>query len=278
MSELEQLQTFLSTKSKNTGINYIRQYKKLTELIDKDINTTGEKIILLAVKTIENANSKQALINIAIVVKKLYDKPHSLLVNERERNKTLVGLKTKETNTELQTTLPSFKKLLEYTDKLYDENKYVEYIINYLLVNYFVRNQDLLFEIVERKKDMVDSSKNYIWLPKNNKKVQYVRNDYKTANVYGRKSIDITDPKFILAIKRVFNCQKYSLPCGDIIPTETQVGYYVKKMTMDELGETAYYKSAIDYYRDDLQKLKQMTIYRGSSLDVMSRSYDINNV
>lgn len=278
MSELEQLQTFLSTKSKNTGINYIRQYKKLTELIDKDINTTGEKIILLAVKTIENANSKQALINIAIVVKKLYDKPHSLLVNERERNKTLVELKTKETNTELQTTLPSFKKLLEYTDKLYDENKYVEYIINYLLVNYFVRNQDLLFEIVNRKKDMVDSSKNYMWLPKNGKKIQYVRNDYKTANVYGRKSIDITDPKFILAIKRVFNCQKYSLPCGDIIPTESQVGYYVKKMTMDELGETAYYKSAIDYYRDDLQKLKQMTIYRGSSLDVMSRSYDINNV
>ena len=278
MSELERLETFLSTKSKNTAINYIRQYKKLTELIDKDINTSGEKVILLAVKTIENANSKQALLNIAIVVKKLYDKPHSILVNERDKNKTLVELKTKETNTELQTTLPSFKKLLEYTDKLYDDNKYIEYVVNYLLVNYFVRNQDLLFEIVDRKKDMVDSSKNYIWLPKNNKKAQYVRQDYKTVNVYGRKSIDITDPKFILAIKRVFNCQKYSLPCGDIIPTESQVGYYVKKMTMDELGEGLYYKAAIHYYRDDLQKLKQMTIYRGSSLDVMSRSYDIKNV
>jgi len=278
MSELEQLETFVSTKSKNTAINYIRQYKKLTELIDKDVNTTGEKIILLAVKTIENANSKQALLNIAIVVKKLYDKPHSILVNERDKNKTLVELKTKETNAELQTTLPSFKKLLEYTDKLYDENKFADYIVNYLLVNYFVRNKDLLFEIVQRKKDMVDQSKNYIWLPKNGKKVQYVRQDYKTVNVYGKKSIDIYDPKFILAIKRVFNCQKYSLPCGDIIPTETQVGYYVKRATMDELGENSYYKAAIDYYRDDLQKLKQMAMYRGSSLDVMSRNYDINNV
>lgn len=278
MSELEHLETFLQNKSKNTIVNYRRQYKKLRELLDKDISTTGEKIILLAVKTVDNANSKQALLNIGIVVKKLYDKPHSVLVNERDKNKLLVDIQTKETNVDLQTKLPPFKKILEYTDKLYDDNKFIEYIINYLLTNYFVRNKDLLFEIVERKKDMIDPNKNYMWKPKNNKRVNYVRQDYKTVNIYGRKSIDITEPKFILAIKRVFNCQKYSLPCGDIIPTESQVGYYVKQMTMNELGENNYYKSAIEYYRDDLQKLKQMTMYRGSSLDVMSRSYDIKNV
>jgi len=278
MSELEHLETFLQNKSKNTVVNYRRQYKKLRELLDKDISTTGEKIILLAVKTVDNANSKQALLNIAIVVKKLFDKPHSVLINERDKNKMLVDLQTKEANVELQTKLPPFKKILEYTDKLYDDNKFIEYIINYLLTNYFVRNKDLLFEIVERKKDMTDANKNYMWKPKHGKKVQFVRQDYKTVNIYGKKSIDITDPKFILAIKRVFNCQKYSLPCGDIIPTESQVGYYVKQMTMNELGENNYYKSAIEYYRDDLQKLKQMTMYRGSSLDVMSRSYDIKNV
>jgi len=278
MSELEHLETFLQNKSKNTVVNYRRQYKKLRELLDKDISTTGEKIILLAVKTVDNANSKQALLNIAIVVKKLYDKPHSVLINERDKNKLLVDIQTKETNVELQTKLPPFKKILEYTDKLYDDNKFIEYIINYLLTNYFVRNKDLLFEIVERKKDMTDANKNYMWKPKHGKKVQFVRQDYKTVNIYGKKTIDITEPKFILAIKRVFNCAKNSLPCGDIIPTESQVGYYVKKMTMDEMGEGAVYKAAIEYYRDDLQKLKQMTMYRGSSLDVMSRSYDIKNV
>jgi len=278
MSELEHLETFLQNKSKNTVVNYRRQYKKLRELLDKDISTTGEKIILLAVKTVDNANSKQALLNIGIVVKKLYDKPHSVLVNERDKNKLLVDIQTKETNVDLQTKLPPFKKILEYTDKLYDDNKFIEYIINYLLTNYFVRNKDLLFEIVERKKDMTDANKNYMWKPKHGKKVQFVRQDYKTVNIYGKKTIDITEPKFILAIKRVFNCAKYSLPCGDIIPTESQVGYYVKQMTMNELGENNYYKSAIEYYRDDLQKLKQMTMYRGSSLDVMSRSYDIKNV
>tara|TARA_R100001198_G_scaffold89736_1_gene66428 strand:+ start:29 stop:865 length:837 start_codon:yes stop_codon:yes gene_type:complete len=278
MSELEHLETFLQNKSKNTVVNYRRQYKKLRDLLDKDISTTGEKIVLLAVKTIDNANSKQALLNIGIVVKKLYDKPHSVLVNERDKNKLLVDMQTKETNVELQTKLPPFKKILEYTDKLYDDNKFIEYIINYLLTNYFVRNKDLLFEIVERKKDMTDPNKNYMWKPKNNKRINFVRQDYKTVNIYGKKSIDITEPKFILAIKRVFNCQKYSLPCGDIIPTESQVGYYVKQMTMNELGENNYYKAAIEYYRDDLQKLKQMTMYRGSSLDVMSRSYDIKNV
>ncbi len=278
MAELQKLEEFVSTKSKNTATNYIRQYKKLLDMLDRDVNTSGEKNIILAAKTIQNVNSTQALLNIAIVIKKLYDKPHSLLINERDRNKTMVELKTKETNVELAQKLPSYKKLVEYTDSLYEKNNYIEYVINYLLINYFVRNQDLLFEIVQKKKDMTNQSMNYMWLPKHGKKVEYVRQDYKTANVYGKKTIIITDPKFILAVKRIYGCQKYNLDCGDIIPTETQVGYYVKKATMDELGEGAYFKISLNEYRDDLQKLKEMSLFRGTSLETMANSYDIKNI
>ena len=48
MTEIEKLEEFLATKSKNTAISYRRQYKVLTELLDKDVNTTAEKIIILA--------------------------------------------------------------------------------------------------------------------------------------------------------------------------------------------------------------------------------------
>jgi len=276
MAELDKLEEWLSTKTLNTAKSYRLQYKKILELLDKDVNSSGEKNIILASKTNKNVNSAQAMLNVAILIKRLYDKPHSLLLAERDKNKTFIDLNIKQTNIELQGKLPSYKKLIEYTDKLYDDDKFIEYVINYLLVNYFVRNKDLLFEIVQKKKDMTNQDLNYMWLPKHGKKVQYVRQSYKTSDVYGKKSIEITDPKFILAIKRIYGCQKYNLECGDIIPTETQVGYYVKKMTMDELGEGSYFKIAVNEYKNDLQKLKEMSFYRGTSVDTIISSYDVD--
>ena len=277
MTEIEKLEEFLATKSKNTAISYRRQYKILSELLDKDVNTTGEKIIVMATKTLDNINSIQAMLNIAIVVKKIYDKPHNLLIEQRDKNKAMVEIKTKVANVELSQKLPSYKTLVEYTNKLYDKNKFTEYVVNYLLINYFVRNQDLLFEIVPRKKDAIDKNMNYMWLPKHGKKVEYIRNNYKTAETYGKKTIIITDPNFILAIKRINACAKYNLDCGTIIPTDSQVGYYVKKMTYEELGESSYFKIAVNHFKDDLQKLKLMSKYRGTDVNTIISKYDIKN-
>ena len=277
MTEIEKLEEFLATKSKNTATSYRRQYKILSELLDKDVNTTGEKIIIMATKTLDNINSIQAMLNIAIVVKKIYEKPHNLLVEQRDKNKAMVEIKTKVANVELSGKLPSYKTLVEYTNKLYDKNKFTEYVVNYLLINYFVRNQDLLFEIVPRKKDAIDKNMNYMWLPKHGKKVEYIRNNYKTAETYGKKTIVITDPNFILAIKRINACAKYNLDCGTIIPTDSQVGYYVKKMTYNELGEGNYFKIAVNHFKDDLQMLKLMSKYRGTDVNTIISKYDIEN-
>jgi len=277
MTELDKLEEYLSTKTINTSKSYKLQYKKLLDLLDRDINTSGEKNIILASKTNKNINSAQAMLNVAILIKRLYDKPHDILITQRDKNKVFIDMNIKQTNIEIQGKLPAYKKLVEYTNNLYDKNKYIDYVINYLLINYFVRNKDLLFEIVSKKKDMVDQSKNYMWLPKHGKKVEFVRQSYKTADVYGKKSIIITDPKFILAIKRIFGCQKYNLDCGDIIPTESQVGYYIKKATMDELGEGSYFKIAVNEFKNDLQKLKEMSLYRGTSVDTIISSYDVDN-
>ena len=277
MTEIEKLDEFLTTKSKNTAVSYRRQYKNLRELLDRDINVTGEKLILLATKTLSNINTIQAMLNIAIVVKKIYDKPHNLLIEQRDKNKAIVEIKTKETNVELSSKLPSYKTLVDFTNKLFDKNKFTEYVVNYLLINYFVRNQDLLFEIVPRKKDATDKNMNYMWLPRHGKKVEYIRNNYKTAETYGKKAIVITDPDFILAIKRINGCAKYNLDCGTIIPTDSQVGYYVKKMTYDELGEGAYFKIAVNHFKDDLQMLKLMSKYRGTDVNTIISKYDIQN-
>lgn len=278
MTEIEKLDDFLTTKSKNTAVSYKRQYKNLRLLLDRDINLTGEKVIILATKTLNNINTIQAMLNIAIVIKKIYDKPHNTLVEQRDTNKKMVEIKTKETNVELTGKLPSYKTLVDYTNKLFKQNKFTEYVVNYLLINYFVRNQDLLFEIVPRKKDAKNNNMNYMWLPKHGKKVEYIRNNYKTAETYGKKTIVITDPDFILAIKRINGCAKYNLDCGTIIPTDSQVGYYVKKMTYDEIGEGAYFKVMVNHFKDDLQMLKMMSKYRGTDVNTIISKYDINNI
>lgn len=278
MTEIEKLEEFLTTKSKNTAVSYRRQYQNLRILLDRDINLTGEKVIILVTKTLNNINTIQAMLNIAIVIKKIYDKPHNTLVEQRDTNKKMVEIKTKEANVELTGKLPSYKILVDYTNKLFKQNKFTEYVVNYLLINYFVRNQDLLFEIVPRKKDAKNNNMNYMWLPKHGKKVEYIRNNYKTAETYGKKSTVITDPDFILAIKRINACAKYNLDCGTIIPTDSQVGYYVKKMTYDEIGEGAYFKIAVNHFKDDLQMLKMMSKYRGTDVNTIISKYDINNV
>ena len=151
-----------------------------------------------------------------------------------------------------------------------------DYIINYLLLHYQVRNQDLVFDIVNKKRLTKDTDKNFMWL--SGKKVVYTRNVYKTANSYGKKTDIITDPKFIVAMKRVYACSSRDEECGVFIPTLSQVGYYIKKATYKQLGEGNYVKIIINHFRKDFSKLKEISENRGTSLTTLAENYDIQNV
>ena len=139
-----------------------------------------------------------------------------------------------------------------------------------------MRNKDLVFKIVTRKKDMVDKTKNYIWLDVRHKKALYVRNDYKTSGTYGEKRNTITDTRFIVALKRVLACQRHHEDCGVIIKNPDHVGYYVQKSSYKNVGEGAYLKIAIDAHRShgDTQKLLEIAQNRGTDVHTLLASYD----
>ena len=274
--ELQKLNEY-PFKSQATKKSYLQQYKKLRGMLDADISDTSQRKILEAVKEVDNINSQQALINIAILMRRMYEFSVDKLEKKREYNKDLINSHRKEKNTELQDKLPDYEELKLHMNDLYEDKKWTDYIINYLLINYYVRNKDLLFEIVELKRQMTDKTKNYMWLYKRKKQVVYRRNDYKTANTYGRKEVVITDPDFYTAVLRVFNCQKLNLNCGEFIPNESQLGYYIKQATYKHLGETVYMKIMVKHYKNDLQKLKEISQSRGTSLDTIIESYDVSN-
>ena len=152
---------------------------------------------------------------------------------------------------------------------MYENKKWFEYIINYLLINYQTRNKDLDFTIVGLKRDTKDKDKNFMWLERG--KVTFIRNNYKTSGTYGTKTDVISDEKFLTAMKRM----KTKIGTNSFIPNPDDPSYYVKKSTYKQIGEGAYFKVLVNTNRGDLQKLKSMGESRGTALDTIATNYDI---
>ena len=225
----------------------------------------------------EKINTQMSLINICVLVRKLEpEMPVDRLVEQRTINKGVVRDALKQVNTLKE--LPSLEDYDIYLESLWDKKKYKEYIINYLLRHHYVRNLDLIFDIVSSKSETLDDlCKNYIWLDRRQSRCVYIRNMYKTAKTYGQKKAVITDKRFLSAVKKEFNKM-------DSFPIEEDpalIGYRINKMTLPDkkgnrLGESNCLKIIVNHYRDNYQKLKEISLSRGTNLEVLLTSYNIS--
>ena len=279
-AELDKLFASISDKSDNTKRSYKTQYKKLANILEardmpESIHLNSQSKLIEIAREQDKSNSQQAIINIAVLVRRLYNLNVDELIKYRESNKSKIHEEVKVKNSQIIDTLPSLSDIEDYTQHLYDTHKWTDYIINWLLINIQVRNLDLNFKIILRKKDAVDKTKNYIWLTA--KKCVYIRNNYKTAGTYKQKINTIFDIEFRHAVKRVVQCQKYGEECGVFLPNEDQIGYYIKKATYQGIGEGAYLKIIIDANRGNLQKLKEISDNRGTSIKTLIENYDLQN-
>lgn len=286
MTELEKFRETFANKSKVTQGVYNSNYKKLRDLLGEDILNVSQKKIIELVETIDNRNSQQSLINIAYLIRK----NEGLAINEleafRKKNQTIIKDKIYETNTKLVDSLPSYDALVDYVDDLFKNEKYIQYVINYLLLHCQVRNADLVFDFVLLKKDTKDKTKNYLWFSAKTKTVHYIRNVYKTAKIvkpdgtttgYGQKVIKFTDPKFIKVMKYLVSYQKKENKPIVFIPSSDNLGYQIKKMTFQGLGETLIFKIIVNHFRSDPNMLKQISYNRGTDINTILESYDIES-
>jgi len=270
--EFIDLMAHANGKSAYTQKSYRTQYKKLREALGTDVSETDEEEIISVIKdTAPKANSQQALLNIAIMVRKVREPPLAVdkLIKQRESNRELITTENKEKNVKLAETLPKLEELEEYLGYLFSQRNWLDYIINYLLLNFQVRNQDLILTIVPKRADITDNDKNYLWLSRN--KVTYVRGHYKTSSVYDSKIATITDKDFVTAVRKYYNRGDQT----SLVPNPDNVGYFVKKATYKQLGEGAYMKVIVQANLGSLQKLKEISDNRGTSLETMATHYDI---
>jgi hypothetical protein len=287
MSELDKFKETFSNKSKVTQGVYTSNYKKLRNLLDDvDIASVSQKKIIETAMTFDNRNTQQSLINIAYLIRK----NEGLAINEleafRKKNQTFLKDKIYETNTTLVDKLPSYDELVNFIDGLLKDQKYIQYVINYLLLHCQVRNADLNFDFVQYKRDTKDESKNYLWFSSKSKTAHYIRNVYKTAKIvkpdgnitgYGQKVIKITDPKFIKVMKILVNYEKKENKPIVFFPNLETIAYHVKKMTFQGLGETMYFKIVVNHFRSNPNMLKQISYNRGTDINTILESYDIES-
>ena len=283
MAEYEKFMNSIKEKSDATKKQYRIQYNKLFKLTEKPIAETSEKKIIEILNEIDNKNNSQALLNIALLIRKGEGLSVTQLEKKRKQDKDKLIESVKEKNVELRENLPTYNEIVEYMDYLYDKGEWTDYIINYLLINFQVRNQDLDFTIVSRKKDATDPKTNYMWLQNTKGKATFIRNVYKTATIkapdgehgYGQKVNNITDKRFIVALRRVLGCQKSGLDCGVFIPTKSAIAYHLQKATYKQIGEGKYFKIIVNHFRNNIDKLKEISENRGTDLKTILNFYDI---
>lgn len=283
--ELEKFRASFANKSQITKNVYNSMYKKLRELLqDEDIASVSQRRVIDVIEHIDNRNSQQSLLNIAYVIRKNEGLAIQELETFRKKNQALLKTKVYESNSKLIDSLPSYVSLVSFVNGLLEDKKYIQYVINYLLLYCQVRNADLVFDFVMFKKDTKDTTKNYLWYSTRTKTVHYIRNVYKTAKItmangelsgYGQKHIKITDPQFVNVIKLLAKEQKNEPIL--FIPNPETVAYHVKKMSYKNLGETLYFKIVVNHFRNDPNMLKQISYNRGTAIKTILESYDIES-
>jgi hypothetical protein len=271
--------------SVSTMSSYRNNYNKMIDALDGlEITEVSENTIIKAINTsgIENPHTRNALLNINIIVRSLpdYQLGVSDLIEKRSSLTTEIFNRTKEKNNNID--LPSYDKLIEFMNEQYDKGNYRGYVINYLLLNYQVRNQDLDFTIVKTRKEMDDKTRNYLWVNVKTKAVIYQRNIYKTAKVYGSLEASIKDAKFMKSIKVISNLQDINKKDnnhgkeGVFIKNVSSLPKIISRYTLDELGEGRYCKVVVNHFRNDPDMINTISLNRGTSLKTLMFSYNID--
>lgn len=265
--ELEKVFLSKPTLSAKSITSYKNLYRRLIETgkFDYEINNTNNKKIIAIVNDIScSANSKQSLLNIAIIIKQVFNKDIELLIKQREKFKKDIANERVQTHDDLRETLPTYADLIAFLDQLFKSGNWQDYIINYLLLHYGVRNMDLNLIITRDKSAKKNKVDNFLLVQSKN--IIYIRNNYKTSKIYGTKTHTITNKDFLYAVKQFGE--------GYLLGNDKQnIGAYIQNKTLNQIGEGNIFKILVE--NSTKSGLTKLYDNRGTSVSTIIESYSI---
>ena len=271
--ELQNLihQKEISEKSKIVYLHVLNSILKTGFTIPMGKNEKIE-VVKEFVNGLTSTNKKLQYLNIMVILRTAKELP----IEEIKKFRTDLQKEQKATQPakmkDAGENLTSYESFMEKLDLVYMNKNYKKFIVNYLMVNFGVRNLDLDLEIVLRKKDIADN-KNYLLIKNKTKtkpaSVVYIRDIYKTRSAYGKQTHTIEDEKFVNAVK--------SLGQGILIPEEL-LSNGIRKMYIDNNTEGMVFKMMIGHYfkLGDSESIARLSASRGTSLETIKGFYNIN--
>jgi hypothetical protein len=215
-----------------------------------------------------------ALLNVAIVIKQTHELKTDQLIKFRDTGREKLSEQIATKNVELEKELPSLNELKSFMESLYKEKDYDAFLVNYLLINFAVRNQDLDLIITIDKED-VRPNDNYLLVQKST--IKYIRYKYKTAETYGAKVNTIRSQKVMKACMELLGDEPNALLLarnnGKRI-ADNSLNNAVSSKTFDGIGEGKYMKIIV---RDSGKSVAQISKSRGTAVATISSNYDVKN-
>lgn len=277
--ELKQLLDSKPNLTESTRKQYISHYKKIIDALDTQIRLSSPNAIIKAFEQVYNtASNKWVGINIPILIYQNNNLPLGKLATYRDLIQQQKHEHLMARNKDKNITLPSMIDLNRHLKSLMDADEYRKYVLNYLLITFGVRNEDVDVFITNNRNELLNRERNYLFVFKN--KIQWIRNKYKTFKNYGTKTINITAKQFISAVNELPLDEWLLVDSnGDhIVPSS--VGRYIQDRTYNEIGEGDIFKIIIkditNKGKNVLTKLSQLSDWRGTDLKTIAQFYDID--
>lgn len=259
---------------------YINQYGNPLEQDEKEIMKNIENIRINAKKK-EGADdklmksAKAQVLKAIVALRKSKGKSYDRLIDLYDTVNREAHNRAVENKEEANNDLPTFTEYNQRVNALYDTNdpeKIRQYLINKLIISSNCRNRDLVAKIIRTKREYEHMSpdKNYLYVNRN--RVEFIRNDYKTANTYGRKITAFSDAKLANSARIVFleDEDHYLVPRQF---WENNLSRYITKQTFG-YGETNIMKMYLRHY-NSLSQAKKVSDNRGTALETLQENYNI---
>ena len=266
-------------------LEHIKNEKKVSEQTIKTYENIGKNIpfnllnsqptIIKKLKDLyDNPNTLQLYLNMIILVRKFNNEEVDKLIKFRNSLSDSIKQTRKDNLDKMDDKLPSLDHIKDSLDELTG----IRYVINYIMVNHGLRNKDLNLKFVKVLPE--DKEENYIM--QKGKNILLNINDYKTDKTHGTKEIKINNCKFLKELKSLnLKDGDYLIPMknGDKISNIITFNDKILKLTIDRLGQNRLVKIVVKdlLNKKDFEKLDSISKDRGTSLEVLLKSYNLHN-
>ena len=176
--------------------------------------------------------------------------------------------------------LPSKPELLQRLKQLYVDEKWRDYIILWLIINYNTRNADVNLEIVNSiHATKKDKNKNY--LVRRKEDFVLIRNNYKTSKTYGTKKHYFKSQHMSRAVRYFINenppdIRLFLFNNNGEKMSELSLTNKIKSIS-GGLTESDINKILVSAIEDiaDYNSLKQLSERRGTDVDTLINHYNL---